>query len=56
VNDDEIIERALAVGEITGQEVVLAAADFAMRYRASAAGLKAVLVPRPAENSEESAR
>jgi hypothetical protein len=47
VNDDEIIERALAIGEITGQEVILAAADFAMLYRASAAGLKAVLVPRP---------
>lgn len=47
VNDDEIIERALAVGKITGREVLLAAADFAMLYRASAAGLKAALVLRP---------
>lgn len=55
VNDDEIIERALAIAEITGREVILAAADFAMLYRASAAGLKAVLVTRPAENSADSA-
>lgn len=47
VNDDEIIERAAAIGEITGQEVVLAAADYAMLYRAAAAGLKAAPVPRP---------
>jgi hypothetical protein len=55
VNDDEIIERALAVSEITGQAVLLAAADYAMLYRASAASLKAVLVPRPAGNDENSA-
>ena len=50
VNDDEIIERALAIGEITGQRVILAAADYSMLYRASATGLKAVLVPRPDHN------
>lgn len=55
VNDDEIIQRALVVGEITRQEVVLAAADFAMLYRASAAGLKAVLVPRPSRSGGDSA-
>jgi|SRR5580698_7630926 hypothetical protein len=55
VNDDEIIERALAVGEITGQDVMLVAADFAMLYRASAAGLRAVLVPRPDESGGDSA-
>jgi hypothetical protein len=56
VNDDEIIERAVAAGEITGREVLLAAADFAMLYRAAAAGLKAVLVPRPGEEHAEPAR
>lgn len=49
VNDDEIIERALAAAQITGRDVVLAAADYAMLYRASAAGLKAVLVHRPSD-------
>jgi len=45
-----IIGRALAIGEITGREVTLAAADYAILYRASAAGLNAVLVPRPDDN------
>jgi hypothetical protein len=54
VNDDEIVERALAVGEITGRQVMLAAGDYKMLYRASAAGLKAVLVPRPGENGGDS--
>ena len=52
VNDDEIIERAAAIGEITGQEVVLAAADYAMLYRAAAAALKAALVPRPDDGTD----
>jgi rRNA-processing protein FCF1 len=55
VNDDEIIERALAIGEITRREVTLAAADYAMLYRAAAAGLNAVLVPRPDENAASGA-
>jgi hypothetical protein len=47
VNDNEIIERALAVAEITGRDVTLAAADYSMLYQASAAGLKAAVVDRP---------
>lgn len=47
VNDNEIIERALAVGEITGRDVTMAAADYSMLYQASSRGLKTVLVPRP---------
>jgi hypothetical protein len=46
VNDDEIIERALAVSEITGRQVLLAAADYSMLYRASAVGLTAAPVLR----------
>jgi hypothetical protein len=52
VNDNEIIERALAVSEITGREVILAAADYSMLYQASAAGLKATLVSRPESDTE----
>jgi hypothetical protein len=50
VNDDEIIQRAAVIGEITGKGAVLAAADYAMLYRAGAAGLTAVLMPGPREN------
>jgi hypothetical protein len=49
VNDEEIIQRAAAIGEITGKIVVLTAADYAMLYRAEAVGLKAVLMPGPNE-------
>jgi hypothetical protein len=52
VNDNEIIERGLAVSEITGREVILAAADSSMLYQASAAGLKATLVSRPESDTE----
>jgi hypothetical protein len=52
VNDNEIIERALAVGEITGRDVILAAADYSMLYQASAAGLKTALVSRPEGDTE----
>ncbi len=52
VNDDEIIERAAAIGEITGRDVVLAAADYAMLYRAAAAGLWAALVPRSDDDAD----
>lgn len=52
VNDEEIIDRAAAIGEITGKNVLLAAGDNGMLYRAAAGGLKAVLVPRPAAESD----
>lgn len=52
VNDNEIIERALAVSEITGREVTLAAADYSMLYQASAAGLKTALVSRSESDTE----
>jgi len=45
VNDDEIIQRAAVIGEITGRGVVLAAGDYAMLYRADHEGVKAALVP-----------
>jgi hypothetical protein len=35
VNDNEIIERPLYIGEITGKDVILAAADYSMLYQAS---------------------
>jgi predicted ribonuclease YlaK len=47
VNDDEIIQQALSAGEITGRKPLLAAADYSMLYKAAAAGLDVVLVPRP---------
>jgi len=51
VNDNEIIERALTVAELTGRDVVLAAGDYSMLFQASAAGLKTALVPRPGEDT-----
>lgn len=51
VNDNEIIERALYVGEITGKDMTLAAADYSMLFQASSAGLKTVLVDRPGEDT-----
>lgn len=56
VNDNEIIERALAVTEITGRDVILAAADYSMLYQASAAGLKTALVSRPEGTADEGAQ
>ena len=47
VNDAEIIERALFVGEVTGRDAVLAAGDYSMLYQASSAGLKTVLTEKP---------
>ena len=52
VNDNEIIERALAVGEITARDVILAAADYSMLYQASSAGLKTALVSRPESDTD----
>jgi hypothetical protein len=51
VNDNEIIERTLYVGEVTGKDVILAAADYSMLYQASSAGLKTALVDRPGEDT-----
>ena len=51
VNDNEIIERALYVGEITGRGVILAAADYSMLYQSSSAGLKTALVDKPDQDA-----
>ena len=51
VNDNEIVERALYVGEITGKDVILAAADYSMLSQASSAGLKTALLDRPGEDT-----
>jgi predicted ribonuclease YlaK len=45
-NDAEIIDRAVYVGELTGQNVTLVAGDYAMLYRAAAVGLGTALVSR----------
>jgi hypothetical protein len=49
VNDDEIVERAVAIREITGRNVLLASGDYKMLYRAAAAGVGAAHMPRPAD-------
>ncbi|MGH3196593.1 MAG: hypothetical protein ACRDOH_25810 [Streptosporangiaceae bacterium] len=46
-NDGEIIDQALAVQELTGDHVILAACDHTQLYRAGLAGLTAVLMTRP---------
>ena len=51
VNDNEIIERALYVREITNKDVILAAADYSMLFQASSAGLKTCLMERPGEDT-----
>ena len=48
-NDGEIIDQALSLRELTGQQVILAAGDYTQLYRAAPAGLTAVLMPRPDE-------
>jgi hypothetical protein len=53
VNDDEIVQRAVAVKEITGQDVLLVSGDYKMLYRATAAGIEAALMPRPADGEVE---
>jgi len=45
-NDAEIIDQALALHELTGKRVLLATCDLRMMYRAGAASLAAVQVPR----------
>lgn len=48
-NDGEIIDQAVAVQELTGNSVILAAGDYTQLYRAAPAGLTAVLMPRPGD-------
>src|SRR5215470_4311850 len=45
-NDAEIIDQALALRDLTGKKVLLAVCDLRMMYRAAAASLPAILVPR----------
>lgn len=45
------IERTLYVGEITGKDVVLAAADYSMLFQAPSAGLKTARVDRPGKDT-----
>lgn len=45
-NDGEIIDQAVAVRDLTGKPVILAAGDYTQLYRAAPAGLAAVLMPR----------
>lgn len=48
-NDGEIIDQAVAIHELTGRPVLLAAGDYAMLYRAAPRGVTAALMPRPDE-------
>src|SRR5258708_347154 len=50
-NDGEIIDQAITLKALTGQPVILAAADYTQLYRAAPAGLTAVLMQRPADTS-----
>lgn len=50
VNDDEIIERALAAGDITGQQALLAAADFRDAAQGVGCGPEGGVAPRPSGN------
>ena len=50
-NDAEIIDQAVAIKDLTGQPVILAAGDYLQLYRAATVGLTAVLMPRPDEVS-----
>jgi hypothetical protein len=45
-NDAEIVDQALMLRDLTNKDVLLAACDLRMVYRAGAASLPAVLVPR----------
>jgi hypothetical protein len=45
-NNAEIIDQALQVHELTGKVTVLTSCDYRQLYRAAAAGLPAVLMPR----------
>lgn len=45
-NDGEIIDQALALQELTGQQVILATCDYNQGYRASAPRVATVLMPR----------
>jgi predicted ribonuclease YlaK len=45
-NDGEIIDQAVAVGELTGQPAILASCDYTQLYRAGNVGLNAIEMPR----------
>jgi hypothetical protein len=53
VNDDEVVERAVTIREITGRSTLLVSGDYKMLYRAAAASLGATLMPRPADGEAE---
>lgn len=46
-NDGEIIDQVVMVSELTAQSVTLVSGDYTQLYRAAAAGLQAILMPRP---------
>jgi hypothetical protein len=46
-NDGEIIDQAVGMKELSGQQVILAGGDYTQLYRAAPSGLVAVLMPRP---------
>jgi uncharacterized protein with PIN domain len=54
-NDGEIIDQALAVRELTGQQVILATCDYNQGYRAAAPGVETVFMPRRDEQDEAAA-
>jgi PIN domain-containing protein len=45
-NDGEIIDQALSLQELTGQQIILATCDYNQGYRASAPGIATALMPR----------
>ena len=45
VNDEEIVEKAAAIRDLLGRAVAIATGDNAMLYRASAAGIRGLLMP-----------
>ena len=49
-NDAEIIDQAVIVRELTGRDVLLATGDGPMLYRAAAAGLVPVRMPKRDES------
>jgi hypothetical protein len=45
-NDGEIIDQALALQQLTGQQVILATCDYNQGYRAAAPGVATAFMPR----------
>src|SRR6266568_842436 len=46
-NDEEIIDRAAYIRQLTGRDVLLVAGDYGMLFRAASAGLNSALMPQP---------